>query len=235
MKGLLVRVGIDQAYGGWNAPVDPNTLDFAYIPIPDGAQHPHLSTPYSSVVGALAPFSGAQIPQKLMGSAMHLDPDFQHLTYGDNGARRGKGVAGLERGDFIAFFSSLKPTSPSEHNLLYALIGFYRVHEVAWASAVPASRWAENAHTRRIKHSSTDIIVRADRASSGRLRRCIPVGKWRDRSYRVRTELLERWGHLSCRDGFIQRSAVPPRFLEPTRFLNWFEEQSPELIQANNP
>jgi hypothetical protein len=25
MKGLLVRVGIDQTYGGWNAPADPTT------------------------------------------------------------------------------------------------------------------------------------------------------------------------------------------------------------------
>jgi hypothetical protein len=59
VKGLLVRVGVDQAYGSWNAPVNPETLDFAYVPIPDGAQHLHLETPYTSVLGTLTRFPGA--------------------------------------------------------------------------------------------------------------------------------------------------------------------------------
>jgi hypothetical protein len=36
-RGILVRVGIDQAFGGWNAPVDPVTHEFVYVPIPDRA------------------------------------------------------------------------------------------------------------------------------------------------------------------------------------------------------
>lgn len=235
MRGLLVRVGVDQAYGGWNAPVDPDTLDFAYVPIPDGAQHPELATPYTSIVGAVARFPSVQLPAELLGRAMHLDPDFGSLTYGDNGLGRGAGAAELSRGDFIAFYASLRPTKPTAERLMYALIGFFSVHEVAWAKTVPPSRWGENAHTRRLKHSESDVIVRAEPKASGRLRRCIPIGEWRNRSYRVRTDLLERWGHLSCRDGFIQRSAVPPSFLEPTLFLEWFEAQRPELVAANNP
>lgn len=235
MKGLLVRVGIDQAFGGWNAPVDPDTLDFAYVPIPDGAQHRALATPYTRVLGAIARFPGVHLPAELLGQMMHLDPDFERLTYGDNGSGRGRGVAALVRGDFVAFFASLRPTRPVEHTLLYSLIGFFRVDEVAWASSVPATRWGENAHTRRLAHAATDVIVRAEPSTSGRLRRCIPIGEWRNRSYRVRTDLLEEWGHLSCRDGFIQRSAVPPSFVEPQRFMRWFEKQSPELVAANNP
>jgi hypothetical protein len=235
VKGLLIRVGVDQAYGGWNAPVDPDSMDFAYVPIPDGAQRPELATPYTSIAGAVARFPGVQLPAELLGQPMHLDPDFERLTYGDNGARRGRGVARLEAGDLIAFFSSLRPTKACDQTLIYALIGVYRVREVSWAKSVPSSRWGENAHTRRLHHSETDIIVHADAGMSGRLRRCIPIGEWRNRSYRVRTDLLERWGHLSCRDGFIQRSAVPPSFLQPNRFLAWFEEQGPELVAANNP
>lgn len=34
MKGLLVRIGVDQAYGGWNAPVHLGTHEFVYVPIP---------------------------------------------------------------------------------------------------------------------------------------------------------------------------------------------------------
>jgi hypothetical protein len=235
VRGLLVRVGVDQAYGGWNAPVDPTTFEFAYVPIPDGAQQQGLATPYTEVLVTLARFPGVQLPEELHGRMMHLDPDFERLTYGDNGERRGRGVAALEPKDFIAFFASLRPTRPVEQTLMYALIGFYHVREVVWAKSVPDSRWGENAHTRRLKHSASDVIVRADPSTSGRLRRCIPIGEWRNRSYRVRQDLLDEWGHLSCRDGFIQRSAVPPSFLEPTRFLKWFEKQRPELVAANNP
>lgn len=34
MKAILVRIGIDQVYGRWNAPVDPE-YHFVYVPIPD--------------------------------------------------------------------------------------------------------------------------------------------------------------------------------------------------------
>jgi hypothetical protein len=234
MKGLLVRVGIDLTSGGWNAPVDPDTLDFAYVPIPDGRQHARLATPYARLGAALARFPEAVLPTALAREAMHLDPDFDHLTYGDDGLRRGRGIAALAPGDFVAFFAGLRPIRPCPHRLLYALIGFYRVRELAWVSAIPRRRWRENAHTRRLRHSPDDVVLRADPSASGRLRRCIPIGEWRDRSYRVRTDLLERWGHLSCRDGYLQRSAVPPSFLQPARFLSWLDAQGPALVASND-
>jgi hypothetical protein len=39
-----VRVRIDQAFGGWNAPVDPDTHEFVYVPIPDRDLRPNLAT-----------------------------------------------------------------------------------------------------------------------------------------------------------------------------------------------
>lgn len=235
VRGLLVRVGIDQAYGGWNAPVDPETFEFAYVPIPDGEQHAELATPYEQVLDAVARFPDSRLPDSLRGRAMHLDPDFEHLTYGDVGTRRGRGASRLEAGDFIAFYSSLRPTRPAAHTLVYALIGFYRVQNVAWVGAIPRDQWRENAHTRRVDASPSDIVVRAQPGVSGRLLRCIPIGEYRDRSYRVRRELLAEWGPLSCRDGFLQRSAVPPSFQSPERFLSWLDAQRPELVAANNP
>jgi len=35
-KGLLMRVGIDQTFGNYNAPINPNTDDYIYMPIPQG-------------------------------------------------------------------------------------------------------------------------------------------------------------------------------------------------------
>jgi hypothetical protein len=42
MKGLLVRIGVDQAYGGWNAPVDADG-QFVYVPIRDKGDFPYCS------------------------------------------------------------------------------------------------------------------------------------------------------------------------------------------------
>jgi len=44
MKGVLVRVGIDSTCGYWNAPYDPKTGRFVYVPIPEGDEdlHPDL-------------------------------------------------------------------------------------------------------------------------------------------------------------------------------------------------
>src|SRR5207237_9910015 len=98
MKGLLVRVGIDQAFGAWNAPVDPETGEFAYVPIPDGPQRRGMETRYSDVAPALRAFPNHALPSALGNQATHLDPDFAHLTYGDNRARRGKSLGTLGPG-----------------------------------------------------------------------------------------------------------------------------------------
>jgi hypothetical protein len=243
MRACLVRVGVDQAFGGWNAPVDPRTNEFVYVSIPETSdQRPGLATPYELVRPALARFAGAradappravQLPAELARANMHLDPDFGALTYGDT-ERRGRGLADLGAGDLVVFYAGLRPVSPCPHALVYALIGLYGIAEVVRVGTVPAARWNENAHTRRSDHRPTDVIVRADPRVSGRLRTCLPVGEFRDRAYRVTREVLDAWGGLSCRDGYLQRSAVPPRILDPARFLAWFERRRPQVVSANN-
>lgn len=165
MRATLVRIGIDQAYGGWNAPVDPETNEFVYVPIPEGTklpQHPDLATTFASVEPVLAAFAATRpevpvglvtLPRSLAGAATHLDPDFAHLTYGDNGERRGKGITAFERGDVIAFYAGLRPVRPCAHRLVYALVGLYRVASVSRASEFPRPRWHENAHLRRTNSS----------------------------------------------------------------------------------
>ncbi len=245
MHAYLVRVGIDQAFGRWNAPMDPVTDEFVYVPIPeDREMRPALATPYGQVQPALARFADAhpdapsrsvQLPQNLISAKMHLDPDFGQLTYGDNGLRRGLPLANLSRDDVIVFYAGLRPVAACQHRLVYALIGLYHVKEVVRLDSVVAPRWSENAHTRCLDHEGSDVIVRAEPGRSGRLRRCIPIGEFRDRAYRVTRGILEAWGGLSCRDGYLQRSAVLPSLLDPLRFMGWFEQQGAELVGTNNP
>ncbi len=245
VHAYLVRVGIDQAYGHWNGPVDPETNEFVYVPIPESRpMRPALTTPYSQVLPVLAQFAATHpsapkttvsLPGPLASANMHLDPDFTHLTYGDSGIRRGKGLADLGQGDVVVFYAGLKPVTPCPHRLVYALVGLYRVAEAVRLASVPEPRWGENAHSRCVEHEGRDVIVRAEREVSGRLTRCIPIGEFRDRAYRVEPGILAEWGGLSCRDGYLQRSAVLPTFLDPMRFMRWFERQAPAFVSANNP
>ncbi len=245
MRAYLVRIGVDQAFGGWNAPMNPETNEFVYVPIPESRPMPtELATPYTLIQSALARFEAAhpaaqlrhvRLPRNLVSANMHLDPDFKHLTYGDSGTRRGKGLTDLGPGDVVAFYSGLKPVAACEHRLVYALVGLYRVAESVRVESVPAPRWSENAHTRCVDREGRDVIVRAKPGSSGRLKQCIPIGEFRTRAYRVESGILAEWGGLSCRDGYLQRSAVLPTLLDPPRFMQWFESQTPDLVSSNNP
>ena len=233
MNGLLVRVGIDSTDGGWNAPVRMASDEFAYVTITEAKPlRQGMARRYDEFNQALEPF-GECLPEALCCQPTHLDPDFDHLTYGDQG-QRGRRVSSLGRGDLIAFFAALRPMDGPARPLVYALIGLYVIAELVPARAVPQSRWAENAHTRRVP-GETDIVIRARPGVSGRLRRCLPIGELRDRAYRVRHDLLEAWGGLDIRDGFIQRSVRLPAFVDADRFYRWFLKQRPELVAANNP
>lgn len=160
---------------------------------------------------------------------MHLDPDFEMLTYGDQG-RRAMQIRNLSEGDLLAFYASLRDTMTG--TLVYALIGVFVIDEIVSARDVSKSRWGENAHTRRFP-APTDVVVRAKRRGSGRLRHCIPIGEYRDRAYRVTKGLLRTWGGLSVNDGYLQWSARSPAFLNPQSFYQWLT-QTGRLIQINN-
>lgn len=241
----MVRIGIDRSYGRWNAPVDPDTGRFVYVPIPENHRFADgLQTRYADFLPSLLEFThdydldlydDLNFPQTLLQTNTHLDPDFRYLTYGDVGLRRGSRIKELDEGDIIAFYCGLRPIKKMRDNLIYALIGLYVVEEVFWAAEVPEEGFHENAHTRKAEISPYDIVVKARPGVSGRLKRCIPVGEWRNRAYRVREELLREWGGLNVKDGYIQRSIVPPAFLGPERFYSWFTDQEPVLLDKNNP
>jgi len=240
MKAYLVRVGVDltPASGNWVAPMDPLTYRFAYVPILENEANGSkpirrgYGTTYEEFRGVCDSF-GRTLHHALQERYSHLDPDFRYLTYGDEG-NRGKPLLALSSGDVLAFYASLRPVGPSiDNKLIYALIGLFVVDRVVSGKAIPKGDWAKNAHTRR-EPDHTDVVVSGKKGSSGRLDRCIPIGGWRDHAYRVTPELLNEWGGLSVRNGWIQRSAVLPQFCDPRRFYDWFEKKGVRLVPNNN-
>jgi hypothetical protein len=242
MKAILVRIGVDHSYGAWNAPVDPRTWQFVFVPIPDNDKKeypPGCVRGYEEMAAPIMAFAercnirDLPWPAILRQRNMHLDPDFDHLTYGDNGVRRGAGIAALGPGDLLVFYAGLRSIIDPKQ-LVYALVGLFVVDEVVRAINVPVERRHENAHTRWIPVSGNDIVVRGKQGVSGRFDRCIPIGEWREKAYRVRPDIESAWGGLTVKNGYIQRSAVPPAFLDATRFYDWFQQQGIRLLKRNN-
>lgn len=236
MKGLLVRVGADQSEGGgcWNGPVDSKSRAFTYVPIPECSPiRPGLRKPYRVIARALGAF-GTPLPPHLETRNMHLDPDFEHLTYGDQGQRAKQIARKIREGDLLVFYAGLK--EPRFHGaLVYAIIGLYVVDELISAVTVPSCRRDENAHTRRVLPAgATDIVVRARSGVSGRLKHCIPIGSYRERAYRVLPRLLKTWGGLTVNDGYLQRSARLPELKDAARFYQWFVSENVPLLERNN-
>jgi len=134
----------------------------------------------------------------------------------------------------MVFYSWLQDIR-SHERLVYALIGLFVIDRIESASQVQPEDWDSNAHTRRIPECITDdIVVRANPGVSGRLERCIPIGEWRDRAYRVTKPLLDAWGGLSIKDGYLQRSARLPEFRDTERFYRWFKNQGVALDSRIN-
>ncbi len=236
MNALLVRVGADCSAGGgsWNGPVDSKSGDFAYVPIPETKLvHSGLEKAYSSLDPVLERFR-VELPLKLRLKNMHLDPDFTNLTYGDQGRRAKQLLRCLDTNDMIVFYAGLKDVRRKGY-LIYAIIGLLIVKDFLSAVEISKKDRDINAHSRRVlAPDAEDIVVRGQPGVSGRLKRCLPIGEFRDRAYRVQIDLLEEWGGLSVKDGYLQRSASLPRFLDVPRFVRWLKRQKPVLLQANN-
>jgi len=219
MNALLCRVGADQSLNGgsWNGLVDSKTGKFVHVAIPEGRQvHTGLEKPY----GALAPLIsdyGRDLPHHLHPRHMHLDPDFDYLTHGDQGERAKQLRANLGAGDLLVFYASL--TDIHAKTLVYAIIWLYVIENIMLATVLPLAARHTNAHSRRIlQPDAQDLIVRGRPGVSGRLERCLPIGDYREKAYRVRPDILEEWGGLSVKNGYLQRSGRLPQFLDPERF-----------------
>jgi len=162
MQAILVRIAVDHSYGAWNAPVDPKSREFVYVPIPENASQflPGLARNYDEVIPPLKEFcqrfsrrlhDDLRFPEELRKRQMHLDPDFQYLTYGDRGDRRGAGISEMTEGDLLVFYSGLRPIYPTRDKLTYAIVGLYVVRDVMLARTVPHDLRYQNAHTRKMK------------------------------------------------------------------------------------
>jgi hypothetical protein len=238
-QAILIRIGVDQTFGQWNAPCNPETKDFVYVPIPQDRPNIQGMEKYYNnyITPALHDFSirndqNILLPINLQESRMHLDPDFDHLSYGDS-VKRGRRLLSFKEDDMVVFYASLRSIH-GESELIYALVGLLVVKSLERVEDILPDNYDSNAHTRNIQNNDSDIIVRGKSGISGRFAKYSPIGEFRNRSYRVKRDLLDTWGNLSVKDGWIQRSVNPPLFLAPEKFMRWIEIESPSFKASNN-
>ena len=234
MKGILLRVGCDctQKGGNWNAPMKIASGEYAYVPITGNEEsYDHIcECPTYALFSAAVNRLGVSMPKHLTPrTKVHLDPDFSSLTFGEphHDARgrlssRGETIHKLDKGDFIAFFAGFQ-TVERPRELAYCLFGIIHVKEKTLVGEVPEPKRQICAHGRR-SGAEKDLVVWGEPETSGRFSRAIPIGEYRDRAYRVKRDILTAWGGLGVNDGYIQRSARPPFFTNPQRFLEWLEQ-----------
>jgi len=243
MKGVLLRVGCDttEAGGGCNAPVNAETWDYTYVPIPESRESFAFPAPsYAKLPCARKP--GLPLPTQLDPTRpVHLDPDFASLTVGEPGdekglSSRGRILNSLEEGDLIAFFAGFRPTIKSSYayGTANCLFGIFRVQQKTRVKDLTDAQRQQCAHGHRL-NAEHDLVIWANPKDSGRFPRAIPIGEWRSNSYRIRQDLLDAWGGVSTANGYIQRSAQPPLFTDPKKFLKWLTTQiaAQSLLQEN--
>lgn len=252
-RAVLVRVGIDLTSGGWIAPVNPSSGEFAYVPIPENegkAVVPGYERTYDEFkkpcekLGCPIPFN---VTKKF--TSVHLDPDFSSLTYGDideiGGKRhRGKPLLQLQEDDLLVFYAGLDHSRKKLRlELVYAIIGLYVIKDrPRRATDIPdIEKFRDkNAHTRR-DYKKADIIVSAKPPPlSGRLEKCIPIGERKSNGhYYLNQSLFDEWGGFSHRSRlWLQRSPVLPSFDNAEKFYDWFlkelDKYDNHLVQKNN-
>lgn len=269
MNAILIRVGIDQTEikharklgidqavkrRGWNAPVNPKTGEFAYVPIletesrgKDGVKkkpiRPRYKISYKQFKVSCQKFGKeSELPSRFDDMCAHLDPDFRYLTYGDEG-NKGAHLKSLhlEEDDILAFYAGLAPPDAERKTgkLIYALIGLYRLKGLGvLAKDILQENWHENAHTRREPTDDDNDIVfhgKEDGDVSGRLDHYIDIGEYYpNRHYYLKNELQKKWGGQKAIH--LQRGSHD--CFDPDKFYEWFQEQKQKhgirLVKQNN-
>ena len=264
MNAILLRVGIDSGKhaGEWNAPCNPESGDFVYVPVPAGDRHEEspMKTYYADIISpALERFSvdnyfNISLPCWLEDDPAHLDPDFRvgRLSYGnslynESGPPDGRAIALKTLGDavgerFVIFYNSMEPIN-KPRPLEYGIIGILKVQTVKQVKDITdAVEISRNIHARRCAPVGTDVVVFGEPSDkSGRLERYLPIGEQRSNgSYYLQESLKREWGGI-CNitgstdiRGGIQRSFYPIWLCNPRKFFEWWEKQNPTLMQKNN-
>ena len=186
MRAIAINVGANTNEPGFRGPIRPDGT-FEYIPIPES--EPAVDPP---TYGDLAPHLDTPIPDDLLETPVHLDPEFpeyphcERYTYGDEHGIKAGPLSELEAGDYVFFYATL--TVEGEANWLPPtwgafVIGGFRLaqdaisgEEYAALDADDRAPFANNAHVRRETVDSR-VFLLGDPEESALYDRALPLSR----------------------------------------------------------
>jgi hypothetical protein len=115
VNAVAVNVGANTNEPGFRGPVRADG-SFAYIPIPESEPTREPVPTY----GDLTPHLDAEVPERVHGDPVHLDPEFagypccERYTYGDEHGVKAAPLSALSAGDYCFFYATLSVAEPAE-------------------------------------------------------------------------------------------------------------------------
>ena len=179
MRAYLANVGANSSDRFASPLFDDGTFEFLPIvegdPWPDAIRYRDLRSHYDPDRDLRQ-----YVPEPLWDAACHNDPEFETLTYGDNGENgRSSNLTSMERGDVLLFLVRLSRRAGVEGRpaKLTSEDGFYLIGGL-WAErnaefVTPASqRFARNAHALRC---DSEFLGIAGASRSRRFEHAVPI------------------------------------------------------------
>ncbi|MGB3016953.1 MAG: hypothetical protein WBC65_04035 [Ignavibacteria bacterium] len=217
MKAILLPVGIDSNYGTLSPVHYDNS--FSYIPIyyKEIEKERKEKRTYKSLDLSHA------VPDKLVKKKVHLDPEFESFTYGDQGNQKSKALLKLNKGDLLVFYFEGRRQSDPHETGCFIFAYFVVKYVVEWnnLSSVDRKKYEKvlknNAHFRSSKPKDNLVIVKGY-SKSKLFKKCIPITVQKENAKNPYCTSPEMQKFLGIKDHIT--SSVPVEIEDPNKIRN---------------
>jgi hypothetical protein len=223
MKAMILRVGIDKGTDGVLAPIFCDGK-FEYIPLSEKALTNEKKT-FKNTKGLYGNHLSHYLPEKIADRKLHMDPEFETFTYGDQTRKRNY-LLKLDKNDYLVFYAGLTPYNNDYTEDALYLIGYFKVKAVYDFNKIKESerivlskKLLNNSHIKSSSYKDL-VIVKGYDDSSKLIENAILLSSKKlnkiGRNYHAVSSEMEEILGIS---GSIQRS-IPPRFVTGQHFKN---------------
>lgn len=221
MKAMLLRVGIDKSSDGVLSPIFSDG-SFEYIPLSEKDENSIEKRTYKEIVGRKGYQLSYYLPEKVAIREVHLDPEFNAFTYGDEG-RKAVYLRNLMPGDLLVFYAGLRPYENDRYSEALYIIGYFVIMDIIdfkdkhkpdnkYSIKNIRQKYPSNSHPKRSDVRDMVLVV-GDPEESKILDKAIIISQKKvnkiGRTYHAVSPQIEE---LLGIKGSIQRS-IPPRFV----------------------
>ena len=181
MKALLIRVGIDKAYGSLSPVFNDET--FIYIPVYSrdiNEKESKETRTYKDYEETLKYGLESFIPKNIYNKVIHLDPEFKTFTYGDPAINKRKALLSLKKGDLLVFYMGGEEVEDSGEIGCYIFAYFKVEKAIDWNKTKEVDMkkvermFKNNAHIRSSKSRNNLVLVKGGKKSK-LLRHCVKI------------------------------------------------------------